>query len=753
MFDPVKLRWLSGKAHRAHAAGRTRRRRPPVRRRRPLRLDDRPLAAAVAATRTHLAYVRRHQRAARAFFPDEYRRPQIATARRAARRTPASCRVSTWTRTALKDAIQASVARRVRRAATCTNRCGAHSPAANTDRRSPPCCTCRAGNVRALQRLDAERRTILRVLIFDPFAGISGDMTSPRWSTWASTERGCRSFVAGLGIGGVESRIERVTPPRHRGAHISFTYPPERAHRHLRHVVEIIDRRAAHRNRRRRGPTRSGASPRPRRACTGPPSRRCTSTRSAPWTPSSTCCASWPAWRARLRRFRTRPVAVGSGWIEIEHGRYPVPAPATLGILEGHAVTGPSSTANARRRPAPRSCHAHRRRAARPPIHRRPQRLRRRHPRPARPAERAARHRGHWMTQRSPLWLVQADSTTCPEYAAAAQDSAARAGAARRRHAARLHEEGPARHAHRSPCAGRSLIDIERCPVPRDLHHRLRRWPVQRATILDAQCRGRGLARPDDPLEARHPARRLDREKPEFDDVVRAAAALGLSPYEVRLATRHVRPLDDPFPLGRMLLAPRRLRNPGERDTWNRRSAVPAASRRSRHRAGLPRVRPPARDPDPCARHPDAAPTASASSAVTPSATSAIPTTSVHHACPDHRAVPVIEGWAQIYTTSDTVEADLIKENLQSEGVDAAVLSQKDRSFNVDLGDLSPSGSSSPPTSTSTPSTCSPPTWTPGEVTCSRARRAARRSRRATCRVPLPCGAPLPGARVERTPD
>jgi hypothetical protein len=63
---------------------------------------------------------------------------------------------------------------------------------------------------------------------------------------------------------------------------------------------------------------------------------------------------------------------------------------------------------------------------------------------------------------------------------------------------------------------------------------------------------------------------------------------------------------------------------------------------------------------------------------------------SPHHACPDHRAVPVIEGWAQIYTTSDRVEAGLIRENLQSEGLDAAVLDQKDSSFNVDMGDLSP---------------------------------------------------------------
>jgi hypothetical protein len=63
---------------------------------------------------------------------------------------------------------------------------------------------------------------------------------------------------------------------------------------------------------------------------------------------------------------------------------------------------------------------------------------------------------------------------------------------------------------------------------------------------------------------------------------------------------------------------------------------------------------------------------------------------SPHFACPDHGAIPVVEGWAQVYSTSDTFEADLIKENLQSEGLDAAVLSQKDQSFTVDLGDLSP---------------------------------------------------------------
>jgi hypothetical protein len=62
-----------------------------------------------------------------------------------------------------------------------------------------------------------------------------------------------------------------------------------------------------------------------------------------------------------------------------------------------------------------------------------------------------------------------------------------------------------------------------------------------------------------------------------------------------------------------------------------------------------------------------------------------------HYLCETHKSIPVVEGWAQIYTTSDDIEAQLIRENLEAEGVDARVLSQKDHfSLPVDLGDLSP---------------------------------------------------------------
>jgi hypothetical protein len=59
------------------------------------------------------------------------------------------------------------------------------------------------------------------------------------------------------------------------------------------------------------------------------------------------------------------------------------------------------------------------------------------------------------------------------------------------------------------------------------------------------------------------------------------------------------------------------------------------------------------------------------------------------HKCEMHAMVPVIEGWAQVLSLADEVEAKLIEDNLRAEGLDARILSQKDRlAFPVDLGDL-----------------------------------------------------------------
>jgi RNA polymerase subunit RPABC4/transcription elongation factor Spt4 len=57
--------------------------------------------------------------------------------------------------------------------------------------------------------------------------------------------------------------------------------------------------------------------------------------------------------------------------------------------------------------------------------------------------------------------------------------------------------------------------------------------------------------------------------------------------------------------------------------------------------------------------------------------------------CDQHRTVPVIEGFAQVYTNNNALAAQLLVENLRAEGLDATLFSQADRSFPMDLGEMS----------------------------------------------------------------
>jgi hypothetical protein len=59
------------------------------------------------------------------------------------------------------------------------------------------------------------------------------------------------------------------------------------------------------------------------------------------------------------------------------------------------------------------------------------------------------------------------------------------------------------------------------------------------------------------------------------------------------------------------------------------------------------------------------------------------------HLCADHDGIPVIQGWAQVYSNTSEFEAQLLRENLIAEGIEARIFSQKDAMFSVDLGELS----------------------------------------------------------------
>ncbi|MGH7556121.1 MAG: nickel insertion protein, partial [Longimicrobiales bacterium] len=85
----------------------------------------------------------------------------------------------------------------------------------------------------------------MRALIFDPFAGISGDMMLGALIDLGLGDAWLRDFVSSLGLGDINVRVERV---RRRGiacTNVGFELPHEHAHRHLRHVIEIIERSSA----------------------------------------------------------------------------------------------------------------------------------------------------------------------------------------------------------------------------------------------------------------------------------------------------------------------------------------------------------------------------------------------------------------------------------------------------------------------------------------------------------------------------
>jgi pyridinium-3,5-bisthiocarboxylic acid mononucleotide nickel chelatase len=377
----------------------------------------------------------------------------------------------------------------------------------------------------------------LNVLVFDPFAGISGDMTLAALVDLGLPEEWLRSFVAGLGIGDVRVEIARVRRRGIAAPHISFTYPPERAHRHLRHVVEIIE-----------------ASSAPERAKTLAVDafRRIAEAEARVHGTTSdkvhfhevgamdaildVLCIMAGVCELGFTDFRTRPIAVGSGWVEIEHGRYPVPAPATLIVLEGMPLTGaelegecttPTGAAVLATLTAGRAA----------------------------PAEFIPGRSGFGAGTRDPqdrpnvlrvfeasvtreptheLWLVQADlDDLAPEYAAAALDQLLAAGAA------------DAVLIPVSMKKGRPGVRIEVLAAADRLDHieavlftatstiGLRRWPVQR-TILERAVeertwRGQTIRW----KRVRLPGGGF-REKPEFDDVLAAARALGLTPLQVR---------------------------------------------------------------------------------------------------------------------------------------------------------------------------------------------------------------------------
>jgi pyridinium-3,5-bisthiocarboxylic acid mononucleotide nickel chelatase len=381
----------------------------------------------------------------------------------------------------------------------------------------------------------------MRALIFDPFAGISGDMMLGALIDLGLEPEWLESFVASLGLPDVRVEIGRTSRRAIACGRVTFDLPHQHAHRHLRHVIDIVDR----------SPASGVAKVRARDAFT----RIATAEARIHGTTIEkvhfhevgaldsildVLCTMAAVEHMAFEAFFTRPVAVGRGWVDIEHGRFPVPAPATLELLAGLPLTGWNLEGECT---TPTGAAIIATLADR-----------------GDPGQMAITTTGFGAGTRDPedrpnclrliaaeiddarsasipaesLWIVQSDiDDMAPEYLPPAQDALFAAGARdvttvqvsmkKGRPGVRLEAlvdgtalEGVLEALFRNtPTIGARYWPVSRPALPREEH--TVEWHGQRIRLKRVTLPGGG-----------------SRSKPEYDDVARAAAALGMTPFEVR---------------------------------------------------------------------------------------------------------------------------------------------------------------------------------------------------------------------------
>lgn len=347
-----------------------------------------------------------------------------------------------------------------------------------------------------------------------------------------------KEFVTSLGLGAVDVEIDRTMRSGISCARVRFVLPEEHAHRHLRHVLEIVDR--------------AETSPEIKERA-GEIFRRLAEAEAAVHGTTvekvhfhevgaldailDVLCAVAGIDELGIEQCFTRTVAIGTGYVDIAHGRFPLPAPATLTLLEGLPVrdSGFMGECTTPTGAAILATLTEGRRV---------------------PAEVVIRKSGYGAGSRDPkdhpnclrlilcevlpnhdsLFIVQADmDDLVPEYLPPAQEALLGAGAVDAVVVPLGMKKG------RPGFRLEALVPEARLDGVLETIFRttstigIRYWPVERTALERreevVEWRGEKIRRKRVALPGGG-----ERSKPEYEDVVRAAETLDLTPFEVRQA-------------------------------------------------------------------------------------------------------------------------------------------------------------------------------------------------------------------------
>lgn len=179
----------------------------------------------------------------------------------------------------------------------------------------------------------------MKVGILDPFSGISGDMTLGALLDVGLDAEWLRGLPSSLGLEGVGVRIADVKRGEIACKKVDFDIPPQPHGRHLRHLQEIVAR----------SPAPPEVKERANRAFTliaeQEAAIHATTVERVHLHEVGAVDAIldivggvWGFELLGIERIFCGAIATGDGVVQAAHGTLPVPAPATLRLLEGHPV-------------------------------------------------------------------------------------------------------------------------------------------------------------------------------------------------------------------------------------------------------------------------------------------------------------------------------------------------------------------------------------------------------------------------------
>jgi pyridinium-3,5-bisthiocarboxylic acid mononucleotide nickel chelatase len=183
----------------------------------------------------------------------------------------------------------------------------------------------------------------VKVLIFDPFAGISGDMAVAALLDLGLPEQVLEEVARGIGVPGIGVVTGRVLRGGISCRRVEFSVPHQARHRHLADVLEITEASPL------AAPARQLAASVFQRLAEAEAEVHGVPVEQVHFHEVGALdsildilCFAAGVTELGFEAYFTRPVMAGQGWVEMEHGRFPLPAPATLKLLRGLPIQEPS---------------------------------------------------------------------------------------------------------------------------------------------------------------------------------------------------------------------------------------------------------------------------------------------------------------------------------------------------------------------------------------------------------------------------